>query len=368
MTSPSPSELRGLLAERTLWLCEQPSVITFEEALCEAMAERMDPLCERLQRVGNSLVCWGPRRGRPLVGLFGHLDTVPEHPDSGPIRQEGGIIHGLGSSDMKCGLAVMWTLLEQLHLEALPYDLVVVLYDQEEGPFDRNGLGPTLEQVPELAEIALGFALEPSDNVVQVGAVGTLHASLTFEGRASHSARPWQGENAVHKAGPLLTELAALAPVEVLCGGFPFREVMSVTLAHGGRARNIIPETFNLNLNYRFAPGKSVERARQDVLDRVADRARVEFTDLSPSGGVVTRANPVFDHFLSVTGAEVAPKQAWTDVARLTQAGIDAVNFGPGLSSQAHQKDEYVTVDLIEQGYAMFQSFLCSDPGTSSPC
>jgi len=363
----SSQSLSELLAERTLWLCEQPSVITFEEALCEALQQRVAPLCRRVQRVGNSLVCWGPRKGRPLVGLFGHLDTVPKHPESRPTQRDGDRIYGLGASDMKSGLAIMWTLLEQLDLDALPYDLVAVFYDQEEGPFVDNGLGPTLEQIPELLEIGLGFALEPSDNVVQVGAVGTMHAAVVFEGRACHSARPWQGENAVHKAGVFLTELDARQAVTVDCGGFAFREVMSVTGATGGRARNIIPERFELNVNYRFAPGKDLEQAKQDVLDFVAGRARVEFLDPSPSGRVVTRANPLFDRFLSVTGAEVAPKQAWTDVARLTQAGIDAVNFGPGLSSQAHQKDEYVRVDLIEQGYRMFQSFLCYAPGLSSP-
>jgi len=361
----SSQSLSELLAQRTLWLCEQPSVITEEEALCSEMQRRLSPLCERIQRVGNTLVCWGPRRGRPLVGLVGHLDTVPLHPDSRPAQRDGDRIYGLGSSDMKSGLAIMWTLLERLDLDALPVDLVVVFYDQEEGPFHLNGLGPTLEQVPELAEIALGFALEPSDNVVQVGAVGTLHAKVVFQGKACHSARPWQGENAVQKAGTFLAELAQREAVVVNCGGFDFREVMNVTMAQGGRARNVIPETFECNVNYRFAPGKSLEQAQQDVLDAVAGRAEVSFPDLSPSGRVVTRDNPLFDHLLNVTSAEVAPKQAWTDVARLTQAGIDAVNFGPGLSSQAHQMDEFVTVDLIEQGYRMFESFLCSAPRSS---
>ena len=55
-------------------------------------------------------------------------------------------------------------------------------------------------------------------------------------------------------------------------GGFAFYEVMNITKAAGGRARNVIPEAFELNLNYRFAPGKTVEQAQEDVRELVAGR------------------------------------------------------------------------------------------------
>ncbi len=354
-SSPSPSE--GLAA-LTLELCRFPSVIREEAALCDWTEARLRALgTVDVFRVGNSVVARGPRRSRPFLGLFGHLDTVPAHPgDPEPFR-DGDRIVGLGSSDMKSGVAIKLALLDELDLEALPYDVAMVFYDQEEGPFAANGLGPVLDQLPWLAELDLGFCLEPSDNVVQVGAVGTLHANIVFQGRACHSARPWQGENAVHKAGALLAELHNRAPNEVECGGFRFREVMSATLASGGRARNIIPEHFELNVNYRFAPNRSVESAREELLGTVAGRAEVEFVDLCPAGRVVTD-NPHLKHFLALTGASITAKQAWTDVARLTAAGIDAVNLGPGLSSQAHQAGEYCSVKLLEEGYAMFRALL----------
>jgi succinyl-diaminopimelate desuccinylase len=358
-SSPPPVETVEARLDALCWeLVQLPSVITEEAALCDELELRAR-LLERVEveRIGNSIVCRGPRRDRPLISLFGHIDTVPPNAGSGPARREGDRLYGLGASDMKGGIAVMWALMERLDLDALPFDLAWVYYDQEEGPYTNNGLGPVLDRVLWLRETALAFCLEPSDNAVQVGAVGTLHAELTFLGKAAHSARPWQGENAIHKAGGVLLELAGRPPVAVDCGGFCFREVMSVTMAQGGRARNVIPDRFVLNLNYRFAPGKSVEDAQRDVLALVGGRAEVDFTDLCPSGRVVTN-NPLLQRFVALTGAAVTAKQAWTDVARLGAVGIDAVNFGPGLTSQAHQRDEFVELPLLHQGYGMFHRFL----------
>jgi succinyl-diaminopimelate desuccinylase len=119
----------------------------------------------------------------------------------------------------------------------------------------------------------------------------------------------------------------------------------------------VVPDAFELNLNYRFAPGKTLERAQQDIRELVGGRAEVEFTDLSPSGRVCAD-NPLFQRLLSVTGAKSAAKQAWTDVARLSEAGIDAVNFGPGETAQAHQKNESAPLKSLESVYDQLLRFL----------
>jgi succinyl-diaminopimelate desuccinylase len=95
--------------------------------------------------------------------------------------------------------------------------------------------------------------------------MGSMHARVVFEGQAAHSARPWQGDNAIHAAGKLLTALAERQPQTVHCHGFPFKEVLSATLAKGGSGRNVIPDYFELNLNYRFAPGKSLAIAEAEL-------------------------------------------------------------------------------------------------------
>ena len=359
MLSPSLSDsLADRLANLTLDLCRIDSVTGDEEAICVDLESRLASIGGlEVTRVGRSLAVRGPWIGRPKIAFVGHTDTVPPHPGDPVPSLLGGQVLGLGSSAMKGGVAVMLALAEDLDLKALDYDLAWVFYDAEEGPFDGSGLGPLLEAVDWLKDVDLAFCLEPSDNVVQVGCVGTLHARVTFHGRSAHSARPWQGDNAVHKAGSLLLDLSRLAPREVDCGGHIFKEVMSITLAEGGRARNVVPESFDLNLNYRFAPNRTLEEACAQVESLVAGRAEVVFVDQSPAGRVVTD-NLHFQEFVAQTGVAVTSKQAWTDVARLAQVGVDAVNFGPGNSAQAHQAGETADVGLLAESYQLFRRFL----------
>ncbi|MGC4120887.1 MAG: succinyl-diaminopimelate desuccinylase [Myxococcales bacterium] len=352
------SALATRLAERTLELCRIPSVTGDEKLIADHVeAWARARFGQNVLRIGHSIVAGKLDDPRPTILLVGHLDTVPAHPGEKPARIEGDQVFGLGSSDMKSGDAVMMALAEDLELAKLPCNLALVFYDREEGPFAENGLGPVLEQVPQLKKSALAFALESTDGEVQVGCVGSLQAKVTFRGKSAHSARPWQGENAIHKSAPFLAEMAARQRRRVEIDGYEFFEVASLTLASAGRARNIVPETFELNLNYRFAPGKSEAQAEQEVREMVAGRADVEIVDRAMAGRVCA-GNPHLKRFLAVTGAKSSSKQAWTDVARLAAVGIDAVNFGPGLTSQAHQAGEHVGMDGLEDAYLKLRKFL----------
>lgn len=343
----SPSE--QVLIDDTVALCAIPSVTGNEGACADEVERRLRALgALPVQRIGNSVVA---RRGAgPLVLFVGHLDTVPGEPG---VRVEGDRIVGLGASDMKGGLAVMLALAA---MEPGSYAHGFVFYDREEGPWAESGLGPVLESVPWLRQAALAFCLEPSDNVIQVGCLGTLHAKVTFRGRAAHSARPWQGRNAIHAAGPFLSRLGERAPVDVWKDGHLFREVMSATLAAGGGARNVIPDRFVLNVNYRFAPGRSNEAAEAEVR-AVAAGAEVEIVECAPAGTVVT-GSPLLQRYVALTGSRVEAKQAWTDVARLGAAGIDAVNLGPGHVAQAHRAGEYLETRRLVESYENFARFL----------
>jgi len=353
------------LAQDLLWLCSIPSLIGEEKALCDAVQARLArlPLPAPIRRYGDSIVVpLGRGSGGPHVVLGGHFDVVRTEHEGAP-RIEGDKLYAPGAADMKSGLCLMLALAEQPRARSL--DLTLVFYAREEGPYAENELGPVLAADPELGSASIAVMLEPSDNKLQLGCGGSLHAAVRFRGRTAHSARPWQGENAIHKSAALLGRLSALLPVTDEQDGLVWKNVISATMGSGGRARNIIPDVFELNLNHRFGPSTSLERAKKNLLELVAGEAEVEFVDESPS------APPLRHHTLVAALADcgvkaVEPKQAWTDVARFAQLGIPAVNFGPGTQAQAHQKNEWTLLPQLDEGLAVLERWLGRVGGPSA--
>ncbi len=357
------TEIDEKLGETLLWLCAIPSPIGEETAICDAVAARLErlPLAAGIRRYDNSLVVPVSRKrtpNRPHVALVGHLDTV--RTENGPARIEAGRCYGAGAADMKSGLAVMIVLVEEL-LGAVTFgcDLTLVFYSREEGPYAENELGRVLAEDPELRGVDLAICLEPSDNRLQVGCCGSLHATVTFEGKSAHSARPWEGDNAITKGAKLLSRLADLRPIERRVEGHVYRTATTVTLASGGRARNVVPDTFTLNVNHRFSPGTTLEGARADVLALVGEGPRVEFTDLAPAA-MPSAEHPLVKLLVASGVRAVEPKQAWTDVARFSAEGVSAVNFGPGESAQAHQKNESTDCGLLRDAYRILRNWLAA--------
>ncbi|MCA9583726.1 MAG: succinyl-diaminopimelate desuccinylase [Myxococcales bacterium] len=349
------------LDETLLWLCSVDSPIGEEKALCDAVSARMQriALAAPIRRYGDSIVVPVTRAagGAPKIALVGHLDTV--RTENGPARVDGDRVFGAGSSDMKSGLAIMIAIAE-LAAQALPCDLTLVFYAREEGPYADNELGPVLDQDPELRHVDLAVCLEPSDNKLHLGCTGSIHATVTVRGRTSHSARPWEGQNAITRAAPLLTRLAAVAPVEHHVEGLVYRTVTTVTQARdGGRGRNVVPDVFTLNVNHRFAPVTSLEQAQADLTALLGDEGEITFTDLSPAA-MPSAEHPLVKKLVAAGVVDVAPKQAWTDVARFSALGVPAVNFGPGENAQAHQKNESTSLSLVHDGYGIFLRWLSS--------
>jgi succinyl-diaminopimelate desuccinylase len=341
------------LAERTLELCQIPSPLGEEAEIAGYVARETGG-----ERIGNAVVCGDTGGARPAVLLAGHLDTVPLQPGDFPARRDAGRVHGRGASDMKGALAVMIELWKRLDRSALPVDLLLLFYDREEGPIAGNGLLPAVERRPDLRRASLALCLEPTDLALQIGCCGSLHATFVFAGRSAHSARPWQGENAIHKAGALLSHLAAMPPREVRIGELAYREVISATRIEGFTGRNVVPARCELNLNFRFAPGRTVASAAAELV-ALAERfgATATVTDRAPSAPAILD-NALLQELRVVTAAPVEAKQAWTDVAQLAALGIPAANFGPGEQSQAHQRGESCGEQALGRAYAMLERFL----------
>lgn len=346
--------------ETLLWLCNIPSPIGEEREICDAVATRLARSSSfPTRRNGNSLVVPITRgTGGPRVTLAGHLDVVRTVHDA-PPRIEGDKLFGAGAADMKSGLAAMIDLVETTASTAFTVDLTLVFYAREEGPYAENELGPLLAGDAELRAQEFVVCLEPSDNHLQLGCNGSLHATVAFRGTTAHSSRPWQGENAIHKAAGFLADLGAREPVVFRDGDLIYRSVTSATTASGGRGRNIVPDLFELNVNHRFTPDTSLEQAKADVLRMVDGRADVTFIDESPSAPTC-REHVEVRRLRDAGVTVVEPKQAWTDVARFATLGIPAVNWGPGVNAQAHQRNEWTSLPLLDEGLDILRKWATS--------
>lgn len=332
------------------WLVDIPSVTRDEQRIADLMEERLGRNARyRLQRWRHGILAT-PVGGEPRFLLVGHLDTVPPSPQQTRRRHEGRV-YGCGTSDMKAGVAVMLEVYER-HPEA---PVAYLFYDREEGPLVENGLTPLLDMLttPALPSIVL----EPTNNEIQVGCVGSFHLKVSFEGVRSHAARPWQGRNAIYEALPLLSYLSQRRTDDIEVDGQIFRQVITPTIMSTPTLANAVPGEATINLNIRFAPGIDHQTLIDEVKAQVGPHATVELLDVAPAGSVC-HTHPALAPWLVKQGLTVTPKQAWTDVAQLTARGYPAVNFGPGEPAQAHQPDEWTLIAALDDCFQHLKTLL----------
>ena len=337
------------------------SITGNERGLCDFVEARIrntytsSKIAPIISRIGNSLLVCGPiDPNKKTICMAGHFDTVPGADFGGRVRKEKDRLVGLGASDMKAGLAVMLETLSPEVLAGGSYNLIQIYYAGEEGPHLTNEIHQVLKNSPVLKQTDLAFVLEPTDNTLQMGCLGSVNALVTFRGKRAHSARPWDGQNALYKSADLLMRLQNIEPLLRTIDGFEFREVITATQAYtGDNATNVVPDEFSINLNARFGPGRELVDVHARILELAGDQAEVQFVEASPSCPIPSN-NEIVEKFRQLFKLPEAAKQAYTDVAVFAQHGIPAVNCGPGHTGQAHQQGEYVLYTSLIKSYQIF--------------
>lgn len=335
----------------TAALVDMPSVSNDEAAIADAVerAVREQTTGFEVLRHGN-VVLARTNRGLPTrVILAGHLDTVPIA-DNVPSRfvDEAGEqqLYGCGTVDMKSGDAVF------LHLAATVaepvHDLTLIFYDCEEIAAKYNGLNRIERELPEWLTGDLAILGEPSGGVIEAGCQGTMRVLLTAKGVRAHSARSWKGDNAIHRMGEVLRRLSDYRAREVDIDGCVYREGLSAVRVSGGVAGNVIPDAAELDVNFRFAPDRTIEQATEHVRSVFTGLdLDFEVTDAA-AGALPGLSAPAAKDLISLVGTDsVRAKYGWTDVSRFAARGIPAVNFGPGDPNFAHKRDEHVPTAQI---------------------
>ncbi len=340
------------LLAATAELVAIPSVSRHEAQLADHVEEVLRG-CGwlRVERVGDNVVARTElgRAGRVVVA--GHLDTVPPAGNETP-RVDGDVLYGLGSADMKGGLAVMLDL--AVSARAPRVDVTWCFYRGEEIDRSENGLVQLFEERPELLAGDAAVLCEPTGGLVEAGCQGTVRARIELAGVRAHTARPHLGVNAIHRLGAFITRVASYQPRAVVLDGCEYVERLQVVAVEGGVAANVVPDRAAAMVNFRFAPDRDPEGAQgylarffEDLVE--AERGdRYEVLDVGPA------APPRLDHpllaqLLAETGRPPRAKLGWTDVATFAAHGVPATNYGPGDPELAHQAHECVTRASLEE-------------------
>jgi len=351
------------LLARTAALVAVPSVSHDEAAITDHLEAVLRGLPHlEVERVGMNLVARTQLGRASRVILAGHTDTVPVNGNADP-RIDGDVLWGLGSADMKGGLAVMVALAEAVPEPAV--DVTYVFYAGEEVAAEHNGLAHLARDRPDLLSGDVAILGEPTGGELEAGCQGTLKVEVTLRGERAHTARPWMGRNAIHRLGELLRLVEGFDERRPVIQGCEYREALQAVVVAGGVAGNVVPDLATVTLNRRFAPDRTEREAAAEVRALLApvleDGDQVTVVDSAPAAAPGLD-NPVLRALVDQHHLEVTAKLGWTDVARFAALGVPACNLGPGDASLAHTAEEHVERASLDRAYAVLHAVLTTPP------
>ncbi len=310
------------------------------------------------------------------VLLSGHTDVVPVKGqrwtgDPFAMREDGGRLWGRGSCDMKAFDAICLAMLPVFRDAGLKRPIHLLLsYDEEIGCL--GSLDTIARFGVDLPRPAICIVGEPTEMKVVNAHKSIASYVTTVHGKEAHSSNPALGANAIEGACALVTELYRLQarleaegdPSGLFDPGF---STVHVGTIEGGHARNILARECRFGWEFRGLPGtdqKTAIRHIEDfaaraVLPRLTRHAEasieherhVEVPGLAADEG---SAAEVLAKRLARTN-EVGTESFATEAGQFQRNGIPTIVCGPGSIRQAHQPDEFITLEQVDAGLAFMQ-------------
>ncbi len=308
----------------------------------------------------------GSGGGRSLI-LNGHIDTMPygekdlwEHnPFLGEVVD--GEVYGLGSTDMKGGLAASLLAIDIIRTAGIKLqgDIIFQSVIDEEG--GGNG---TLACVQKGYKADGAIVCEPTDNNLQVGHMGFVFYRIKVQGKALHSSRKWEGVNAIEKAIKLIEALYELEHNWLMRYKHPLMPppTLNIGVIKGGEAGSTVPADCEFKLCLHFFPGlekKNIENEVHQALNNVVIgdpwlREHPLIIEKYQEGG--SYEIPVNHELVTIfqdkipAGKEITASPAGNDARLLHNiANTPTVVFGPGNPEKSHSIDESIPVkDYLE--------------------
>lgn len=281
----------------------------------------------------------GTGGGRTLL-LCGHIDTVGVDGMTAPHtpRVVGDRLHGRGAYDMKAGVAAALLACRELAGAGLAGDVVVAAVADEE----HASLG--VQEALRAVRTDAAIVTEPTEGQVAVAHKGFTWIEVEVPGRAAHGSRPHLGEDAIVKAGPLLTGIGALdAALAGRTHPLLGRASVHASLISGGAELSSYPSRCTVGLERRTLPGERAADAEAEIAPLLPAGATQrtllvrEPFEIDPGAGVV-RA------LLDASGARAPVGVSyWADSAFIAAAGIPTALYGPA-GEGAHAAEEWVSI------------------------
>ena len=321
--------------------------------------------------------------GPPVDGgmvLSGHTDVVPVAgqawtSDPFRLRVADGRAYGRGAVDMKAFDALALALVPDMLAAGLTRPIHILLsYDEETTCLgSMDGIARFGVDLPRPGAVIVG---EPTGLEVADAHKSIVTCLTTVHGREAHSARPALGANAVTAACELVAGLNRIADLMIERGDpsgrfDPASTTVHVGTIHGGTARNILAKECRFHWEYRGLPdldpseiprlfAGEVERVTRQHLNRYGDFGRIETLEEVDIPGLAPEPGSEAERLclrLAGRNRTVAVPYA-TEAGQFQAAGIPTVVCGPGDIAQAHQPDEFITLDALDRGERFLRNLI----------
>lgn len=320
-------------------------------------------------RKANLYATVGPLEEGGVV-LSGHTDVVPvdgQPWSSDPFRvvERDGRLYGRGSCDMKSFIAIALALVPDMDRLKKPIHLALS-YDEEVGCQGAPRMVREMaERLPRPAAVIIG---EPTGMQVVTAHKGITGVRTVVTGHEAHSSQTHRGVSAVMTAARLITHLDDLARQRAAQGPFdrdfePPYTTVHVGLVRGGTAVNIISRECEFEWDIRHIPGDEPEAIVEAFRRYCREQVEPSMQAVAPKTGIHTEIsvqapalahepdNAAIELARTLTGRNDTRKVPFAAEGGLFQnAGIPAVLCGPGSIDQAHQPDEYISLEQVEAG------------------
>lgn len=309
-----------------------------------------------------------------IICFTGHLDTVPlgdalwsDSPFSGRIT--GDKLFGLGSSDMKSGVAAIvcaaLDLADDLNSSETPGVILVITASEETGCHGAFHLCEVNDLFHEVDAIIVG---EPTSNYPLLGHKGALWLDIVAKGKTAHGSMPEIGTNAIYSGARIVSKLESfifnVIPHEIL--GSP---TINVGTIKGGMNINSIPDIVHIGVDIRTIPSINHNKIKDEITHYLTPEIE-NLSTIIDLDAVWTKEDhdwvqEVFDICKLHIGQEILPRGAsyFTDACVFKAASgsnTPVLILGPGEPELAHQSNEYCYMSRIEQAVEIYRDIMKS--------